>query len=479
MNARRLVLLAAFVGTLVSLGVALLPNIRFVYRSPSLHVAIETSAVLIGLMAATLIFGRFRQSGATQDLLIVYVLTVLAFTNLFLSAVPNLLGYSVDEVFLAWTQTTGRVVTTEILAVAAFMGASRFKAARVAGVWVVAVSLLTLLVITVVGLAATPFLPDPLGRVVTIEAGFRPRIVGHPVFLALQLIQMALFGIAAAGFLRKADRDPGPMMPWIAAGCVLAAFSRFNYFLFPSRFTDYVYAGDVLRLGFYLCLLVGGLKEISSYWRTLADARVGETRRRLARDLHDGLAQELVFITAQTRRFVRGGAEPEQLQRLASAADRAVAESRRAINALSTGREQSLEEAIEELGEEIARRVGIKVDLDLQPVAVAPDTREALVRMVREALMNAARHASASAIRVELRDDDGPWIKVRDDGIGFDPGDEDLMRKGFGLVSLSERARALGGEAKVRSTEGVGTEVSLRVPRATPPTHRDGEAERF
>lgn len=456
-------MLAAALGAVVTLVVALLPNVSFVYRSPTVHVAIETSAILIGLMAALIIFGRFRQRGTTQDLLVVYVLTVLAFTNLFFSAVPNLVGAATDEVFLAWTQATGRLIATEILAVAAFMGGSRFRAAGIAGVSVAGAAVVTLLLIAVVALAASPLLPDPLGAV-SVEEGFRPKIEGHPVFLALQLAQMVLFAIAALGFLRKAERDPGPMMTWIAAGCALAAFSRLNYFLFPSRYTDYVYVGDFLRLGFYACLLVGGVREVASYWRSLAEAQVGEARRKLASGLHDGLAQELVFITAQTQRLVKRGADPQDLQRLASAADRAVAESRRAINVLSTGEEQSLHEAIEELGEETARRVGVKVELDLEPVVTSSETREALIRMVREALMNAVRHSSTDVVKIELRDRSGPWIRVRDEGAGFDPSDPEFRNKGFGLVSLSERAKALGGEAEVNSAPGAGTEVIVHVP---------------
>lgn len=465
MTARRLVVLAAVVGAVVTASVTLIPELKFVYRSPRVHVAIETSAVLIGLMAAVLIFGRFRQRGATQDLLIVYVLSVLAFTNLFFSAVPELVGAAADEVFIAWTQTTARLVATEILAIAAFMPPSRFKAPGVAGISVAVAALFTLLLIGAIALAATPVLPDPLGAV-TIEEGASPKIEGHPVFLALQLAQMVLFGLAAIGFLKKAETEKGPMMTWVAAGCMLATFSRLNYFLFPSRFTDYVYLGDFMRLGFYLCLLVGGVREISSYWRSLAEAQVGETRRKLASGLHDGLAQELVFITAQTQRLIKRGAEPLELQRLAGAADRAVAESRRAINVLSTGAEQSLKEAIEELGEETARRVRMEVALHLDPVDTSPEVREAMIRMVREALMNAVRHSSAQTIQVELRDRrEGPWVRVRDEGIGFDPGDPDIKKKGFGLVSLSERAKSLGGETKVNSAPGAGTEVIIHVPR--------------
>ena len=108
----------------------------------------------------------------------------------------------------------------------------------------------------------------------------------------------------------------------------------------------------------------------------------------------------------------------------------------------------------------------MEVALHLDPVDTSPEVREAMIRMVREALMNAVRHSSAQTIQVELRDRrEGPWARVRDEGIGFDLGDPDIKKKGFGLVSLSERAKALGGETKVNSAPGAGTEVIIFVPR--------------
>ena len=464
MKARALVLAAAGVGLVLTAVVILVPTVRFAYESPPLHVALETTAILIGGLAALLIFGRFRQTGSSQDLVLVYVLGVLAMTNFFLAAVPSLMAVPRNEVFLAWAQATARFVAGVVLAGAAFAPETRVRHRGVAGVSVAAASFGTLFLIALAALIATPFLPDPLGPVVVSAESFRPKVEGHPVFLALQLGQMAAFGLAAVGFLRSAEREEGAITAWVAAGCVLSAISRFNYFLFPSRYTDYVYVGDLLRLGFYLCLLIGGIREISSYWRSLALVEVGEARRRLASDLHDGVAQELVFITAQANRMVKRGADAHDLQRLASAADRAVAESRRAINALSSREEQSLMEALEELGEEMARRVGARVKLDLEPVESTSQTREALIRIAREALSNALRHSSSDVVRLELRDRDGPWIKISDTGVGFDPEDDDYRRKGFGLVSLTERAKALGGEATVSSAPGIGTEVVVRVP---------------
>ena len=468
MKARTLVLSAAATGLALTAFVALVPAVRFAYENPALHVALETAAILIGGFAALLVFGRFRQTASSQDLVLVYVLGVLALTNFFLATVPSLLDVPRDEVFLAWAQATARFVAAVVLAVAAFGPDSKVRNQGVAGASVVAASFGTLLLIALATLIATPFLPDPLGEVVPSAESVRPNVDGHPVFLALQLGQMTAFGVAAIGFLRSAERDEGPITAWVAAGCVLSAFSRFNYFLFPSRYTDYVYVGDLLRLGFYLCLLVGAVREISSYWRSVADAQVGETRRRLASDLHDGVAQELVFITAQSRRMMTREVETHDLERLASAADRAVAESRRAINALSSDAEQSLREAIAELGEEVGRRVGVEVQMDLEDVGSTPALREGLVRITREALMNAVRHGEPTLVKVEMRDVDGPCVQITDNGRGFDPATEKQRRKGFGLVSMEERAKAMGGTTRLVSEPQQGTKVIIQIPREAP-----------
>lgn len=468
MKAGTLVSSAAAAGLALTAFVAFVPTVRFAYENPALHVALETAAILIGGFAALLVFGRFRQTASSQDLMLVYVLGVLALTNFFLATVPSLLEVPRNEVFLAWAQATARFVAAVVLVGAAFGRGTEVRNQTVAGASVVAASFGTLLLVALVTLIATPFLPDPLGDVVLSADSMRPRVDGHPVFLGLQLGQMAAFGLAAMGFLRSAERDEGAITAWVAAGCVLSAFSRFNYFLFPSRYTDYVYVGDLLRLGFYLCLLTGAVREISSYWRSVAAAQVGETRRRLASDLHDGVAQELVFITAQSRRMMTRQIESYDLERLASAADRAVAESRRAINALSTDSEQSLKEAVAELGEEIGRRVGVQVEMDLADVRCTPPLREGLVRIVREALMNAVRHGQPTLVKVQLRDEDGPWIQISDDGRGFDPPTEKQRKKGFGLVSMEERAKAMGGTTRLVSEPEKGTKVIIQIPSEPP-----------
>jgi signal transduction histidine kinase len=106
------------------------------------------------------------------------------------------------------------------------------------------------------------------------------------------------------------------------------------------------------------------------------------------------------------------------------------------------------------------------VALALDPgVHVSPDVREALVRIAREAVTNAARHGDASLVRVELENGNGLKLRIVDDGRGFDQISTRRRRSGgFGFSSMADRARAIGGVLSVESARGVGTTVEVVLP---------------
>ena len=109
----------------------------------------------------------------------------------------------------------------------------------------------------------------------------------------------------------------------------------------------------------------------------------------------------------------------------------------------------------------LAERVGATVALSLDPdVHVSPEVREALVRIAREAVTNAARHGDARLVRVELENGDGLKLRIVDDGRGFDGGATRRRRGGgFGFTSMADRTRQIGGTLNVTSRRGVGTAV--------------------
>jgi signal transduction histidine kinase len=309
--------------------------------------------------------------------------------------------------------------------------------------------------------------PAAVDSRVSAAAAAHVKVVGHPLVLGGQLIGMALFAGAAAGFARGARIEADEFLAWLAAGAVLGAFARLNYFLYPSLFTDVVYTGDIFNLAFYLLLLAAALREIGAYHRGLAEAAVLNERRRIARDLHDGVAQDLAFIAARVRVLERDPAAPVRFDQLTSAAERALDDSRAAIAALTRPLDEPLDAALARNAIEVAERMGARADLDLETdVEVSPATREALVRIVREGVSNATRHGRAGRVAVSLSGDAHHLrLSIADDGCGFDPrARSGHPGAGFGLVSMSERAEALGGTFDVVSAPGSGTTIEVVMP---------------
>jgi len=326
------IVIAALVSGAATTAVILIPALRFAYRLPAVHVALETAAALIGLLAAYLVFGRFRRSDHLADFVLCYSLCVLAFSNLFFAALPVVLDSGADR-FGTWARLCGGLLGTTLFAAAAVI--PRRRRLRLSRLKTIAAALSLPAVFAGVAVFVSLFdswLPTGVALVPTPEASGRPRLVGDVSVLAAQLAGVAFYCLAVYGFGRKARSTGDELMKWLAVAAVFGAFARLNYFLYPSLYTAWVYSGDFFRLAFYVAILVAAAREISSYWERISQTAVLEERRRIARDLHDGLAQELAFIGRNLRRL--DDRDPT-VGRVAASAGRALSESRRAIAALT------------------------------------------------------------------------------------------------------------------------------------------------
>jgi len=196
------------------------------------------------------------------------------------------------------------------------------------------------------------------------------------------------------------------------------------------------------------------------------DAAVERERRRIARDIHDSLAQDLAFIAARVRALERDPAASVRLDHLAIAATRALEHSRTTISTLTRPLDEPLDAALARNATEVAERHGGHADLHLQPgVVVPPATRESLVMILREAVANAMRHGRAGSVDVSLSQQSWLRLRVTDDGRGFDAAARAARPDaGFGLQSMEERAQALGGGLVVRSAPGAGTTIEVALP---------------
>lgn len=196
----------------------------------------------------------------------------------------------------------------------------------------------------------------------------------------------------------------------------------------------------------------------------LAREAVAEERRRVARELHDGVAQEVLHLLAQARQLNAERPGPDS-ERLLSCAERALDASRSAISALRAPLGESLPDALERVGGELSRRLELDVHVRADRRAQAPpEAAEALVRIAGEALANAARHGAAQAAEVELHAGPPLLLVVRDDGRGFDPDPARIPPGAFGIVSMRERASCVGGRLAIRSAHGAGTELRVSLP---------------
>jgi signal transduction histidine kinase len=292
-----------------------------------------------------------------------------------------------------------------------------------------------------------------------------PRLGGHPGLLTLQLATTVLYGGAAIGFLRRSRRFGDEFLGWLAISGVLAAFAHLNYSLYPLPYAQLVSPGDIFRLCFYAVLFAGSMREIWSYWQALSEAAVLEERQRIARDLHDGLAQELAYLARNLDSLndspdesLGGERREETISLLAEAVQRAQLESRRVVSALAAPCAEPVEVALAMATAEVSERFNIGLQLDLTAgVKVSAAREDALVRIACEAVANAARHSGASQVELKLeRDGSRLRLRVSDRGRGFDP---IAANGGFGLISMRQRAHSVGGVLRISSAPGTGSEV--------------------
>ena len=454
-DARTSVLVTTLLVVVITVLVIAVPVLHFAYRSLVAHAAMETAATVIASIAAALSFVRARRTCALTDVLLFGTLSLLTITNLFFSLAPALAD-AASGPFATWAPVAGRFLGGLGFLAAAFAGTRKVSAADRACRQILAAAVAITAVIALSVAALEPTLPAGVEVEASPEDSGRPTLDGTLLVLALQLGMVVVYAGAALGFLRNAERGVEGAHAWLAVAMVVAAGSRLHYFLYPSLYSEYVYVGDFLRVGFYAVLLGGTIAEIFGYERRMAALAVFEERRRMARDLHDGLAQELAFIKARART----DGNTEEIRR---AADRALTESRHAITALMRPSDEPLSEALARAAVEASRgKAEVEVEA-AEDADASPAAREALLRIVGEAVTNATRHGRAQRIKVALERNGALYLRVRDDGRGFDP-EAPVRADAYGLITMRERAQAVGGSLTVSATAGEGVLVEVRVP---------------
>lgn len=203
-----------------------------------------------------------------------------------------------------------------------------------------------------------------------------------------------------------------------------------------------------------------------------------EERNRLAREIHDTLAQGLAAITLQLETAdALAEAKParahEAIQRALSLARSNLEEARRSVMDLRAAplQEHTLSEALGLLIATQQENIAVAPRFTYHPavhIPVLPARIEAsLYRIAQEALANARAHAHAQHVELSLMiEDERIHLVIQDDGVGFDTDTviREQGQKHFGLAGMSERARLLGGTMSIESTQGAGTRIDVALP---------------
>jgi signal transduction histidine kinase len=426
--------------------------------SPGARVAIETMIVLGALVSFVLLWVHFERSRELRDLLLLGVLATVGLTDFVFSVLPALADAG-ETGFGSGARLASDALVAATVAAAAFAPRGRLVTggrrlvliAILAGVGVVVSAELVRL------FTAAQWTPNSTGRSGLAAA------LGYPVALALHAGAGLVLTIAGVAFVVRAPRDDTQSL-LLAGASFLLAGARLQYLAVPAVAPDWVTPREGFRLAAYGLLLVAACLEYAKARRYATEAALDAERQRIARDLHDGLAQDLAFIAGQGERLeLKLGPEHP----LTIAARRALAVSRGAITDLSASAAHSTEAALREVARELGARFAVQVDVRVDRAAGGgdardfdPERRDELVRIAREAIVNAARHGGARHIEIVLgRNGSDRLLQVSDDGCGL----ADTSRPGFGMHSMRARARSLGARLNAGRGANGGTELDVLV----------------
>ncbi|MHB8990644.1 MAG: sensor histidine kinase [Chloroflexota bacterium] len=305
--------------------------------------------------------------------------------------------------------------------------------------------------------------------------------------------------LSEAGYLEKMDfRQVARDARFAAATFLLNAFvagivvpsgqhtlnSPINYESFEAFFgipVQLVRAASALLIAFFVLRVLRVFRfQTMRLVETANKRRLQATldeRERIAREMHDGLAQLIGFlhlkarVTQQlvaNRHLEQAERELDQMQKIVQ---EAYADVRQSILSLRTATEldRGLVAAIRASASDFSEQNSIPVELALAEageVSFHPEAEIQLVRIVQEALVNVRKHSRAGRVSIRLERQDGFGVlTVEDDGIGFDPSQlESKNRRCFGLQTMRERAESVGADLQVTPMPGEGTRIQVRFP---------------
>lgn len=441
------VLLLSLLGAALALFVTY-PSLRDTYELPQLRLVLDTAVTLAAAIVAVLAGIRFSVEGRRLDFLLCGGFFMAAASTMAFAIAPVFGGGTVGK-NEAWAGVAGKLLATCLIAAAPFTR-GRILARQRALRW----SILALVCLTVALWLLMRSLSVGLPELLNGD--------DQPLLLTVALALQAFFSLVAlVGFGLRFRNYGDDLYRWLGLAASLALFAELHYVFTPAVTSAFVSQGDFLRLTSYGVLMTG-------VWRAIRFAEFGravaEERARVAREIHDGLAQYLFTISTHATMLEAGNAPEGSVGQIKAAAAMAQQEARFAILALSSASGNApFDAALRRYVDVLTADGELDVELEVDPgLSLAPDEQIEVFRIVQEGLANVRKHAGAGRAWVLIGQRGAERIVVvRDDGAGFE-GDRDPA--GQGLKNLRDRAAAIGGAFSLRSTPGQGTalEVTLR-----------------
>jgi signal transduction histidine kinase len=425
------------------------------FQAPMLRAIIETAITLCTLAAACLFGLSFGHSRRLRNLLLAGALLQFAVIDFVSYVIPAAIDLRSPGTLTA-ASMFGTMFMAGAMLVSAWAGHHRrVGEGRKPVLLTLAASLSAAGIAELCGLLLRSLL---ISRTGVTGHGF-DEATAHPIGLVLALLTAAIVILAAVRTVgsNPASRDDVTLL--LGAAMITFAGVRLNYVVLPTTGVGWVTAREGLRILAYALFFAAALRQEAAIRRAIGNAAAAAERRRIARDLHDGLAQDLAFIAAHGDRIARDSGEDHPL---AIAARRALAVSRGAIADLSAVDAPSAAAALRQIADELEVRFAVRISIEGDDVELPAHAREQMVRIVREAIVNAAK-AEAHNIRILFRRrGDSSVLRIVDDGVGI--GTELKARPGFGVRAMRERAASLGGSLTARPVHGGGTELEVVVP---------------
>jgi signal transduction histidine kinase len=434
----------------IAVAVGLLRPVHAV--NPGARAALETTITLVAIFSAGLLAAGLERRRRLPDLLLLFaVLAALLADFVYRSAPALSAGVGLESGHGA--QLGCELAVSLMFAAAAFAPTRTITDPR-----------RVLVTCGVVAVAGTVVLAELFAGLTSSRWVGGTGIPAHPLVLGVHIAAAAVLVVSASAFAARSRRGQ-PERGLFAGASLLLAGANLQYLAVGAVATNWVTPREAWRLSAYALLLAGAYVRHARIRRDAARVAIASERERIARDLHDGLAQDLACIAAQGQRLDAklGAAHP-----LMVATRHALATSRGAITDLWASTAPTTEAALRMVADELAHRYDLQVEVRIEAHTgltadneLDPHQREDLVRIAREAIVNAALHGTARRVDVVLlRRGRDLLLRIADDGRGI----SDTERSGFGLSTMRARAASLGGQLSAHPRADGGTELELVIP---------------